>query len=65
MKYCMSTNENDIIISTGRGFKNLPYENILISESQYRDDIHGKRIVSLPEYDESNNVTVDAILEEV
>ena len=61
----MSADENDIIISTGYGFKELPSGNILISKSQYGSGISGKRIVSLPGYVESNNVIKDAILEDV
>ncbi len=65
IKYCMSADVNNIIVSTGYGFKSLPDGNILISKSQYGSGITGKKIISLPEYDESNNVTKDAILEDV
>ena len=65
MKHSMSVTAENIVDGTGYGFKELPAGNILISKSQYGNGITGKKVVSLPEYDEANNVTKDAILEDV
>ncbi len=65
IKFCMSADNENIITGKGYVFSGLPFGSIRISKEQYKGDISGKRVVSLPEYDSNGNVTKDAVLEEV